>query len=218
VSLVQYDYSVKESQRLADLTGIRFDLEAAIRYCDLHIEIDPTESGITIQEASRREHTRQALCRAGLVMYGRAWGWGSGARLRLGDETIGRMSPHAVQFHDLVKALRDKWVAHAVNHFDEVRVQIDVNQGPDMTETVRGVSVTTLAVGGFVRDWMMQFRALVSEVESLVQSDTKAESDRISELVRHLPIDSVKARARVDGVPLERQSLNPKKARRGFVD
>jgi len=76
--LLQYDFCVPEAQRLADLTGIKLDLEAANGYCDLHIDIDPTETGLSPQEMLRREHTRQALCRAFLVMYGRAWGWGGG--------------------------------------------------------------------------------------------------------------------------------------------
>lgn len=217
LQLLQYDFCVPDAQRLADLAGIRMDLETAIEYCDLHIEIDPTESGIPPREMSRREHVRQALCRAFLVMYGRSWGWGSGIRTGLDDEYVQRLSRGAQQLHTAVKDLRDKWVAHAVNHFDDVRVRIDVDRKPDDTMAVRGVSVASSHVGGFVRDWMIKFRSLASEVLVLVQQEISSESERLSALVRQMPIESVTSRARVDQVPLNQHILlDPKKARKVF--
>ena len=144
-TLLQFDYCVTDSQRLADLIGIKADLEAAIRYCDLHIEIDPTEPGIAVDEMSRREHTRQALCRAALVV------WGSGVRSGLGDEHVARLSIDGRNLHVVVKPLRDKWVAHAVNHFEDLRVRIDVDVSTDGVVKIRGVSTAAHSVGGFVR-------------------------------------------------------------------
>jgi len=215
-SLVQFEFCVEETQRFADLYGIKSDLEAAIRYCDLHIEIDPTQRGIPTEEISRREHTRQALCRAALVMYGRAWGWGSGKRSGLGEEYIAQLSVAARDLHAVVKPLRDKWVAHAVNHFEDARVQIDVGVTSAGKAEVRGVSIVTHSVGGFVQAWMIQFRNLISEVLSNVQAEIRRESDRLSALVKQMPIADVLQRTRVDGVPLQRAGLDPTKQRRKF--
>jgi hypothetical protein len=214
--LQQYDFCVPEAQRLADLAGIRMDLESAIEYCDLHIEIDPTEAAISPRERLRREHTRRALCRAFLVMYGRSWGWGSGVRAGLDDSYRKRLSHGALQLHATVKDLRDKWVAHAVNHFDDVRVGVDVEQKPDQTRSVRGVSITSHHVGGFVRDWMIKFRTLASEVLALVQQEIAPESERLSVLVRQLPIDNVMSRPRVDHIALGPTCLEPRKVRKFF--
>lgn len=215
-TLLQFDYCVKDSQRLADLIGIKSDLEAAIRYCDLHIEIDPVQPGIAVDEMSRREHTRHALCRAALIMYGRAWGWGSGVRGGLGQEYVARLSIDARNLHAIVKPLRDKWVAHAVNHFEDLRVQIDVDVGPDGVLTTRGVSTLAHGVGGFVQAWMVQFRLLISEVLANVNVEIRGESDRLSSVVRRMPIDDILHRKRVDGVPLEHATLEPSKVRRNF--
>jgi hypothetical protein len=214
--LLQYDFCVPEAQRLADLAGVRMDLESAIEYCDLHIEIDPTEPEISPKERLRREHTRQGLCRAFLIMYGRSWGWGAGVRSGLDDSYHQRLSHGAQQLHDTVKDLRDKWVAHAVNHFDDVRVRIDVEQKSDQTLFVRGVSTTGHHVGGFVRDWMIKFRALASEVLALVQQEMASESERLSAFVRQLPIEDVMSRPRVDGVALGTTRLEPRKIRKNF--
>jgi hypothetical protein len=66
-AFLQFEYCVPESQALADLYGAQHDLEEAIRYCDLHIEIDPTESGISIEEVSRRNFTRNASAMAAVL-------------------------------------------------------------------------------------------------------------------------------------------------------
>jgi hypothetical protein len=212
--LLQYDFCVPEAQRLADLAGIRIDLETAIEYCNLHIEIDPTESGISPKERLRRDHTRQALCRAFLITYGRCWG--SGVRAGLDDGHRQQLSLGAQQLHATVKDLRDKWVAHAVNHFDDVRVQIDVDWRADETASVRGVSVTGHHVGGFVRDWMIKFRTLASEVLALVQREIASESERLSVMARKLPLENVMSRHRVDHIPLTPTTLEPRRVRKVF--
>lgn len=217
-SLLQFDFCVKDSQRLADLTGIHADVEASCRYCDLHIEIDPTEKGISIEEMSRREHTRQALCRAAMVMYGRAWGWGSGVRSGLGVEYAQRLSPGAGQLHEIVKSLRDKWVAHAVNHFDEIRVHIDIGVNQDGSLTTRGVGTLSHSIGGFRQAWMIQFKSLISEVIALVEQEVTTESERLSGIVRSMPMDELLQRARVDGVALGHKVLQPKRTRRKFSE
>ncbi len=84
------------------------------------------------------------------------------------------------------------------------------------TLSVRGVSTAGQHVGGFVRDWMIKFRTLASEVLALVQQEISSESERLSALVRQMPIESVTSRARVDHVPLNRTVLEPKKVRKGL--
>lgn len=217
-TLLQFDFCVKDSQRLADLTGIQADLESSFRYCDLHIEIDPTQQGISIDEMSRREHTRQALCRAALVMYGRAWGWGSGVRSGLGAEYVTHLSMDARNLHEIVKSLRDKWVAHAVNHFDDVRVHINVTVNADGSLVTQGVSTLSHSIGGFVQAWMIQFRSLVSEVLFQVKREIAKESERLSSIVRNMHIDDVLRRKRVDGVALGQTVLQPKRVRKNFPD
>jgi hypothetical protein len=214
--LAQYDYCVPEAQRLADLFGIAQDLDATIRYCDLHIEIDPTESGSSVQEKQRREHTRQALCRAALVMYGRAWGWGAGVRPGISEDHRRRLSSSEQALHDNVKALRDKWVAHAVNHFDDVRVHIGISFEANESPTICGVGVNSSHISGFTRDWMIEFWSLVSKVLLLVNQEFVAESERLSLLVRGMTIEEIVRRPRVDSKPLRAAALAPRQARRRF--
>ena len=97
-------------------------------------------------------------------------------------------------------------------------MRIDVERRPDESLAVRGVSTVGNQVGGFVRDWMIKFRILTSDVHTLVQQEIESESNRLSELVRQVPIEDVTSRARVDHIPVyhNRNELNPKRTRKLF--
>lgn len=64
---MMFDFCIPEAQRLADLTGANLDLDSALNYCNLHIEIDVEEKAISAHELIRRESTRQGLSRAAIV-------------------------------------------------------------------------------------------------------------------------------------------------------
>lgn len=208
------DYCIPESQRLADLTGISQDLNTAIRYCDLHIEIDPTESGISGEEISRREHTRQALCRAAIVMYGRTFN--SGVRTGLREDFVSRLTPASCSLHGLVKDMRDKWVAHAVNHFEDTRVIIMVEEDSEGIFTVSGMHLRSQGIGGFVRAWMLDFRSLCNEVLDLVQKDISNESDALMKFAKSQPIKEIISRPVDNGTVDSGRPLIPSRVRKKF--
>ncbi|MCX7278906.1 MAG: hypothetical protein NTZ15_16560 [Burkholderiales bacterium] len=213
-TVLQFEYCVPESQKLADLYGVQHDLDEAIRYCDLHIEIDPTEPGISIEEILRREQTRHALCRAALFSYGRCFG--GGVRVGLGLDLINRLPVELKDRHTQVKNLRDKWVAHSVNHFDDIRVRIDARLNSAGDIEVHGVSLASQLVGTFLRDWMIAYRALFVEVRALVQHELSVESLVLSNKVKEMPLQELMLLERVDGVPLTRKSWDPGQNRGRF--
>jgi len=212
---VEYDLCVPEAQRVADLFGVIRDLETAKSYCDMHIAIDPTEPNLPAGEMMRREHTRQALCRAAIIAYGRAFN--SGVREGVGTELVARLSPGAQRLHPTIKSLRDKWVAHAVNHFDDVRVHARVEQTSQGAFVVTSINVAAQMVGGFRQTWMMAFSGLCDELLHLIKNEF-AEANRLLLLaIQHLPIEQIMARKRVDGQPLGDRVLQPELKRQRFA-
>lgn len=211
---IQFEYCVPESQKLADLFGILEDLKRAIRYSDLHIEIDPTAVGISIDEIMRREDTRQALCRAAFVSYVRCFG--TGVRSGLGVDFLERLSSELQQRHRQVKDLRDKWVTHSVNFFDDVRVRLQATHDASGELEVKEVTIASQSVGGFIQAWMIAFRDLFIVVRDLVQHDISAESQRLLEQAKKIPIEKLRQMERVDGVPLTRKTLDPSQSRGKF--
>ena len=162
----------------------------------------------------RREDTRQALCRAAFVSYGRCFG--SGVRAGLKVDFVKRLSPELQQRHSQVKDLRDKWATHSVNHFDDVRVRINARSNASGELEVEGVSIASQNVGGFVQAWMIAYRALFIAVRDLVQSDISTESNRLSNEVKKMPTEKLKEMERVDGIPLTRKALDPSQNRNKF--
>ena len=105
-------------------------------------------------------------------------------RASLGQDLINRLPPELQDRHAQVKNLRDKWVAHSVNHFDDVRVRIDATLNPDGGFEIHGVSLTAQLVGTFLRDWMIAYRALFVDVRALVQQELSVESSVLSKKVK----------------------------------
>lgn len=213
-TVLQFEYCAPDSQRLADLYGSQHDLNEAVRYCDLHIEIDPTEPGISIEELLRRDHTRNALCRAAFISYGRCFG--GGVRASLSPNLIKRLPAELRDRHAQVKNLRDKWVAHSVNHFDDIRVRIDATLNSTGELEVHGVSLASQLVGTFLRDWMIAYRVLFIAVRDLVREELSVESASLSEKVKGMSMQELMRLERVDGVPLTRKSWNPGQNRGRF--
>jgi hypothetical protein len=181
---MELQFCVPASQRLADLWGVADDLARARDYCDFHIEIDPTIPGLTAGQMGRLEGQRQAFCRAAFISYGRASN--TGVRTGVTSEMLERLPPHLRTMHGTVKALRDKWVAHAVNHFDDVRVVLQVEVNEAGTPIVEGVQITSQQVGGFRQAWMIEFRELCTSLLKVVQSELRAENDKVLAAAREL--------------------------------
>ena len=212
--MIQLEFCNPQSQRLADLYGHQYDLNNAIRFCDLHIEIDSTEAGISIEEFLRREHTRHALCRAAFTSYGRCFG--SGIRSGLNKDIVGRLPDELKQRHQQVKDLRDKWVAHSVNHFDDVRIRVQVTVDESGEVQSRSVAMASQMVGTFVMAWMIAYRELFKAVLLVVDEEINNETVTLSNIVDQMTSSKLMALERVDSTPLERKSWNPGQNRSKF--
>lgn len=212
--MIQLEFCNPQSQRLADLYGHQYDLNNAIRFCDLHIEIDPTEAGISIEEFLRREHTRHALCRAAFTSYGRCFG--SGIRSGLNKDIVGRLPDELKQRHQQVKDLRDKWVAHSVNHFDDVRIRVQATVDESGEVQSRSVAMASQMVGTFVMAWMIAYLELFKAVLLLVDEEINNETVTLSNIVDQMTSSELMALERVNGTPLERKSWNPGQNRSRF--
>lgn len=211
---IQFEYCVPQSQKLADFYGYQLDLTDAIRFCDLHIEIDPTEKDISVGEILRREHTRNALCRAAFTSYGRCFG--TGIRASLSQDILLRLPDELKQRHQQVKDMRDKWVAHSVNHFDDVRIRIDATWTESGDIEVRGISMASQMVGTLRMAWMMAYRELFKAVLALVEEQIRCETELLSEKVKQMTSEELLLLERVDGIPLNRKSWNPGQKRGRF--
>jgi hypothetical protein len=210
---MKFDFCIPEAQGLADLIGAKLDLDSALKYCDLHIEIDVEEPGLDVHELIRRESTRQGLSRAAIVTYGRCWG--GGVRKPLPEVLLPRLTPPSRIIHQQVIDIRNKWAAHSVNHFDDVRVYVQVNEGGDESSRI-SVGVQTQSVAGFRQAFMIPMQKLCQELYQLVQVEIRLESAKVTALARSMKIEEIRLRRCIDGIDFADRQLTTTKVARRF--
>src|SRR5712691_10749508 len=126
---------IREAQLLSDLTGIEHDLKATVTLCNrLEAALKDTFEG--------RQHdliTLETFTTAALVRYARSFT--SGVRARLPKQILQGLPPKLLDDHRWFKALRDKYVAHSVNAFEENMVVAYLAPEELGTREVQSISV-----------------------------------------------------------------------------
>lgn len=116
-----FDFCVSQSQRLADLVGNKSDLLMVGVLVDAYLKYPQ-------QSDSLQSLYRSAFCFSAIITYGRTFG--SGARESLPRAVIDELEPEWIEAHTYFKSLRDKWIAHSANNFEQSRVTLQVKFDP----------------------------------------------------------------------------------------
>ena len=127
------DLNLRETELLADLHGIHFDLDRARNFAKLLVAIceSPTSNWELVEPLSI----------AATVTYSRPFS--SGVRHRLSNADLGILTIEQRELHDFVRDYRDKYVAHSVNEFEENTVRATYCE-----ERVKEEGITGLGYGG----------------------------------------------------------------------
>lgn len=177
------DLHIPEAARLADLSGILWDLRQAQGFARL-LE---SEFG----SAKPNWQLVEPLSIAAAVMYSRPFL--GGVRHRLGEEDLKILTAEQRQTHDHLRAYRDKHVAHSVNPLEE-----NIPRANYCTERVKEEGITGISYGGGrVVSLSGSDVAAIIELTTLlqghIQSQIAAEQARLLPIVRNLPLEQVLA-------------------------
>jgi hypothetical protein len=197
------DFSVKEAQKLADLTGVEADLRATEEICDLilsNLTKQPMESVLV-----------EALCAAALVRYGRSFG--SGVRYRIPDEVVKSLPKESQKFHEFFKNLRDKWIAHSVNAFEENLVHAYLAPEERGPRRISWISVQHQRVVTLSSQSISALKALAVEMRKQVEKLIEQENNRVLAYARSLPIDNFYTQVDSDA---KAPGGDPRKRRKNF--
>jgi len=174
------DFNVPQAQRLADLTGIEYDLGQADRYCEL---ISQRRNAQSMEEWEMLG----ALCAAAIVNYGRTLT--SGVRSGITKDQIELLPPDLQAAHHYFKALRDKWITHSVNAYEGSHVVaylVPEERGP---RAVSSISVQHSRVALLAQDDVEKLRVLVHELKSIIRREIETERRSVLEYAQSLPVD-----------------------------
>jgi hypothetical protein len=174
---------LEETRALADYTSIEFDLRAASEFAELLLsELRKPEPNWSLSDP---------LTVATTVRYARSFT--TGVRLRLNHNMEGRdfLTPEQIQKHEYILAVRDKYIAHSVNAFEE--------SGPVArycVERVKEEGITSIdpmhrRVVGFSEHDLEDIRALAAAWLGYVRQKLNDERARLLPIIREMPLEEV---------------------------
>ena len=177
------DLRIPEAARLADLSGISWDLRSAREFAET----------LTAELVAEKPNWQiiQPLSIAVAVMYSRPFM--DGARSWLGNKDLAILTPEQRAAHDHLRFYRDKHVAHSVNAFEE-----NIPRAQYCVERVEDEGITAIGHGGgrvvgLSGAEVNAVLELTTVLEAYVDGEIVKEKQRLLEIVRKMPLEEVLA-------------------------
>jgi len=175
------DLHMPEAQLLADLTGIKADLERARETAQLLSK--------TMTAEKPDWSLVEPLSVAAAVAYSRPFM--TGVRTRLGEDDLSTLSPVQREAHDRLRAYRDKHVAHSVNAYENnnPRAQYCVERVNE--EGITAIGCSHGRVSGLSPSDIGNMTELATLLINGVERRIKEEQARLLQIVRNMPLEKV---------------------------
>ena len=177
---------IKEGHLLADLAGIRDDLEATDAICNLLMK------GVEIKEGIIDFTMSEALSAAAVVRYARAFISGKRST-ELPKRILSVLSGELLEKHQWAIDLRNKYVAHSVNVFEDNQVVAYLMPEERGPKGISSITVQRLRLATLGSDNIADLKTLCAAL--MKQVDTLMEEERIKvlEAAKQIPIDKLYA-------------------------
>lgn len=172
------------AQRLADLAGIEHDLELCIRACNKFISEKSTGSEDAIL-------TSRSIATFAIISYFRTIS--TGVRSGISESHIKLLPEHLRIQHDVFKSIRDKFVAHSINQFEENSVQIGLVRESE-ARRIDTISTIHSRTATFSKVQISELMSLAQALIQIVGEEYDSESNRVWKFLESLPaatLDSI---------------------------
>ena len=174
------EFQHPEARRLADLVGVSHDLMLVGEYCQQYYAHD--------RFASTEE---MIICRslfiAATVGYCRTLG--SSVRSGVTQEQILQLPQQLQETHQYFKSLRDKYVAHSVNAFEENHVKVWLVPPEAGSPAIASIGHCHNELATPSMETMIVLEDLAQNVLKLVKAEMETEQARLYKLAASLPLE-----------------------------
>jgi hypothetical protein len=196
------EFNTPQTQRLSDLAGVLEDLGATKIICDRFLSelSNDTPDGFLLKES---------LCAAALTRYGRSFA--SGVRRWDSQTVLDKLSAHLITDHEMFIELRNKWIAHSVNAFEENIVQVNLIPEERGPKGPAWVSVSHSRVVCLSSDHIQRLGQLSEAIAQHVQALVENEQASVLVFLKTLPVESLYARLASPSPQLPRQHYSKKR-------
>lgn len=173
--------NIPEARLLADLASQANDLQATADICDLALaEFAKKPLALGLLEA---------LTSGAVVKYARCFA--SGVRATFPNSVLEKLPENQNRDHDYFIALRDKYIAHSVNAFEETKIVaylVPEESGPRGVASIseQHVKVVSLGIEDFTR-----LKALSLELHHQISILIEKEKPKVLDAARKLPVNGL---------------------------
>lgn len=175
--------NLPETSLYADLSGIAEDLKCTIQLCTKLDELFSSDQCDLL--------LAEALEIAAVIRYGRCFA--SGVRSRVPAEVLDKLLPEQQASHQLFIELRNKYIAHSVNPFEENAVVAWVSDRPEETE-IQNVAVHGGRIASFGASIVRELKVLAQAILHELQGQIEEEKMKVLVHARTLPYTELKNR------------------------
>jgi hypothetical protein len=176
------EFRLDEAQTLADYTSIAFDLRTA------------REFATTILEENRKPEANYSLSDpfmvATIIRYGRAFAEGV-RRLKLHETSASILTAQQRSRHDYFINIRNKYIAHSVNAFEESQPVARYWVGRVHEEGVTSIECNHRRIVGLSEQDLMDIINLASTWLEYVQTKLTEEKARLLPIVRKIALNDL---------------------------
>jgi len=167
------DLDLEDARYLADLTGIKVDLQSTIRLCNLLIK--------RFEASDYESDFLDAMSTAILVRYSRPFVSGVRRKIRIEDVHLDK---EEIKKHNWLLEMRNKHIAHSVNAFEENKVVgYYVRERPEE----KGITSISVQHGRIISLSYADVKALIelaNKILAYVGEEIKKEKSKVLALVQ----------------------------------
>ncbi len=179
------DINIPEAYFLADLAGIRDDLETTESICNLLLK-----EQMEIKENTVDFTMSQALSAAAIVSYARAFKTSVRAK-DLTDKIKSMLPKELHENHQWAIDLRDKYVAHSVNSYEDNQVVASLFPEEHGHKGIFRITVRRSRLGALGNKNVTDLKTLCTTLIKQIEKLMKDEQGKVLEAVRRIPIDEL---------------------------
>lgn len=174
------EVKIPQAEVLADLVSVLYDLEAADDRCGKAIELSSAVPSDTMHA--------EALVESAVVKYCRCFA--TGVRLGLRDADIANLSPLDLESHAYFMALRNKFVAHSVNPFEETYITASATNRNGNLSPIHSIGHGQQRVVLCV-DTAKALRKLITRVKAIVDASVASGKAQLLRLIQTMQLEDV---------------------------